>query len=79
MGQDHCLTLTQDFDIMTISNISSKATGAIVIKFYIALPWPDGRNVCSNNPGHIMNIFMIKPLKLFFSGTSGPIALKFDM
>ena len=30
---------------MTISNISSKATGPIVAEFHTELPWADGRKI----------------------------------
>ena len=41
---------------MTISNIFSKATGAIVTKFHIESPWTEGTKLCSNSPGHMTNM-----------------------
>ena len=41
---------------MTISNISSKATGPVVTKFHIELPLAERRKVCSNSPGHMTNM-----------------------
>ena len=52
------LPLTQDSHSMTISNIYpyTKATGPIVTKFYIELPWAKGTKLCSNSPGHTINM-----------------------
>ena len=42
---------------MTISNISSKATGPFVTKFHVEPPWIEGRKVCSNSPlGQLTNM-----------------------
>ena len=64
--------------------MSSKATGPIVTKFHIEPPWAEGGKVCSNNPGHMINMAAMpshgkKPLQIFRSQTSELIALKFDM
>ena len=51
---------------MTISNISSKATGPFVTKFHVEPPWMEGRKVCSNSPlGQLTNM----PPCLFISET----------
>ena len=55
-GQGHCLTFDQDSQSITISNIFSKATGLIVTKFQIEPPLAEGREVCSNSPGHITSM-----------------------
>ena len=39
---------------MTISIISSKATGPVVTKFHIQPPRAEGKN-CSKSPGHMTN------------------------
>ena len=77
--------LTQNAHSLTISNIYpySKATGPIVTKFHIQLPWAKGTKLRSNSPGHMINIAAMpvhgKTFKTSLSGTSGPIALKFDL
>ena len=38
---------------MTISNISSKATGLLVTKFHVKPPEGFGMIICSNCPGHM--------------------------
>ena len=69
---------------MRVSNISSKATASIATNFHIELPGAGGRKVYSNSPGHMTNMVAMPVhgknlLQLFFSGNSGPTALKFDM
>ena len=76
--------LNQDSDSMKVSNISSKVTGPIVIKFHVESLWAEERKVYSNSSGLTTNMAVIpvhgkKPLKLFSSGTSRPVALNFDM
>ena len=51
-GQGHCLT----FDRMTISNISSKATGLIVTEAHLQPPGADGTKICSNCIVHMTNM-----------------------
>ena len=42
---------------MTISNISSKATGPIVTKSHLEPPWAEGTKICSNEQyGHHTHI-----------------------
>ena len=41
---------------MTISNISSKATGLIVTKFHEEHPGAGGKKICSNTPGYMTNM-----------------------
>ena len=55
-GHGHCLTLTQDSHSMTISNISSKATGPIVTKSHLEPPGADGTKICSNRIVHTTNM-----------------------
>ena len=44
--------LTQSYS-MTISNISSKATGPVVTKFHVEPPGTEWTKMCSNRPGHM--------------------------
>ena len=64
---------------MILSNSSSKATGPVVLKFYIELPWAEGKQFRSDDIYGRHACSWQKPLKLFFSGTCGPITLKFVM
>ena len=64
---------------MTISNIFSKATVQIVTEFLIEFPWAEGTKLCSKSPGHMTNTAAMPVHGKIFSGTSVPIALKFDM
>ena len=62
------------------SNISSEATGPIKAKFHMEPSWVGGIKVCSVHLGEIGKmaatpIYGKNPLKIFFSGTKGPIAL----
>ena len=41
---------------MTVSNISTKATGPVVTKFHVEPPWAEGTKICSNCPGHMINM-----------------------
>ena len=41
---------------MTMSYISSKASGIIVTKLHIVLPGAEGMKICSNSPGHMSNV-----------------------
>ena len=41
---------------MTVSNISSKATEPIVTKFHVEPPGAEGMKICSNCPGHMINM-----------------------
>ena len=41
---------------MSVSNISSKATGPIVTKFHVAPPGAEGMKICSNLPGHMTSM-----------------------
>ena len=67
---------------MTVPNIFSKATGTVVTKFHIEPAWAEGTKLCSKSPGHMTNMADMPvhgktPKKI--SGTSGPVALEFDM
>ena len=64
---------------MAVSNISSNAIRLIVTKFHIEPPWAEGKQSRSHNQHGRHAYSWQKPLKCFFSGTSGPTALKFDM
>ena len=55
-GQGHCLIFDPGSHSITISNVSSKATGPVVTKFQIEPPWAEGRKVCSNSPGQMTNM-----------------------
>ena len=69
----------------TISNVFSPETAwPIKAKFYVEPPWEGGTKVYINGPGHMtkmaaMPIYGKKPLKIFFSGTGGPIVTKLGM
>ena len=41
---------------MTISSISSNATGPIVTKFHVEPPCAKGTNICSTHLGHMINM-----------------------
>ena len=41
---------------MTVSNISTKITGPIIIKYHVEPPWAEGAKICSNRPGNITNM-----------------------
>ena len=41
---------------MTVSNISSKATGSNVTKFLVECPWAEGMKICTNRQGHMTNM-----------------------
>ena len=41
---------------MTVSNISSKATGPNVTKFLVESPWAEGMKICTNRQGHMTNM-----------------------
>ena len=45
-----------DSHSMTIWNISSEATGPVVIRFYVELSGNDGTKICSNGPDLMTNI-----------------------
>ena len=47
---------TQDSHGITVSNISSEATGPVVTKFYVEPSGAEGAKICSNCPGHITNM-----------------------
>ena len=51
-GQGHCLT----FDRMTISNISSKATGPSFTEAHLEPPGADGTKICSNYIVYMTNM-----------------------
>ena len=55
-GQCDSLTLDPGSHSMNISNISSKATGTFVPKFYVEPSGAEGTNICRNSPGHITNM-----------------------
>ena len=40
----------------TVSNISNETTGPIEAKFRQEPPWDGGTEVCSNGPGHMINM-----------------------
>ena len=65
---------------MTVSNISPEATGQITAKFYVEPSGAEGTKICSISPGHMTNMVTMtldsKPLKVFFSGTIGLMALR---
>ena len=68
----------------TFSNIfSSETTMPIKVKFYIEFLWDGGTKVCSTGPGHMTKMppcpYMVKTLKIFFSGTKRPMTLKLGM
>ena len=48
--------MTEDSHSITISNMSSKATGPNVTKFCIEPPWAGEGKVSSNCPGHMTNM-----------------------
>ena len=63
---------------------SSETAWPIKAKFYMKHLWEGGTNVYINNPGHMtkmaaMPIYGKNPLKIFFSGTTGPISTKLGM
>ena len=41
---------------MTASIITSKATGRIITKFHGKGPGDEGTKICSDGPGHIINM-----------------------
>ena len=69
----------------TISNIfSSETAWPIKAKFYVDPPWEGGKKVYINGLGHMTKMAaMLKNAqnlkKIFFSRTTGPIALKLGM
>ena len=42
--------------MLSISNISSKATGPVETKFHVEPPWVEETKICSNSPGHMTSI-----------------------
>ena len=50
--QGHCLHLAKDSHSMTISNISSKATGPNVTKFLVEPPGAEGMEIFTNRQSH---------------------------
>ena len=68
---------------MTISNRSSKASKPMVTKLHLESPGVEETKICSNRPGHMTNTVTMpvydKSLKIFFSRTNKPIALKLCM
>ena len=67
------------------SNVfSSGTTGPIEVKFHLEPSWDGGTKVCIWGPGHVtkmatMPIYGKNPSKIFFSGTAGPICMKFGI
>ena len=55
-GQGHCLVKVKDSHSMTVSNISSKATGPFVTKSHLEPPGADGTKICSNCLVHMTNM-----------------------
>ena len=41
---------------MTVSNISSKATGPVVIRFHVEPSGAGGKKIHSNHPGRMTNV-----------------------
>ena len=68
---------------MTVSHISSKATGPIVIKFHVQSPGVEGdkiiQTVQARRPTRPPWLNMVKTSKIFFSETNLAIALKLEM
>ena len=66
----------------TFSNVfSSETAWPIKAKFYVEPPCEGGTKVYINDPGHMTKMAAMlkkcsKPLKIFFSGTGGPISMK---
>ena len=65
-------------------NIFSQDTvWPIEAKFHMVYTWEWGTNVCSNGPGHMTKWppcpYMVKTLKIFYSGTKCPMTLKLGM
>ena len=61
----------------TFSNFFSLETaGPIKAKFHVEPPWDGGTKDCSNGPPYP---YMVKTLKIFFSGTKRPMTLKVGM
>ena len=50
------LPLTEDCHCMTVSNISSKATGPNVTKFLVEPPGAEGMKIYTNHQGHMTNM-----------------------
>ena len=63
----------------------SKTTGPIKAKFYIKPQWGGGNeslfaaSVSHDQDGRYAPAYMVNPLKIFFSGTKGPMALGLGM
>ena len=63
---------------------SSETTGPVKAKFYMEPSWAGEMEVCSPHLDHMIKmaatpIYGKNPLKLFFSGTKGPMALGLGM
>ena len=63
---------------------SSETAGPIKAKFYVEPPWVGGTKFCLQHLGHMTKmaattIYGKNPLKIFFSGTGGPIFMKLGM
>ena len=72
-GQGHLLR----FNILIFSLETAKLIGA---NFQLYPPWDDGTKVCSNGPGHMINMAALptdvkKNLNFFFSGTKMSMTL----
>ena len=70
--------------VFTFSNVFSSGTiGPNEVKFQVEPPWDGEKKVCIWGPGHMikmadMPIYGKTPSKIF-SGTAGPICMKFGM
>ena len=66
------------------SNVfSSETAWPTKAKFYVEPPWEGGTKVCINGPGHMTKMaampYVVKLLKIFFSGNGGPIVTKLSI
>ena len=66
------------------STIFSETTGPIKAKFHMVLQWIGGTEVYLSHLGHMtkmaaMPMYDKNPLKIFISGTVGPMALELVM
>ena len=78
------MTLASLMRPSTFSNISSKTTGPIELKFHMVTPKDTGTEVCSNGSGHMtkmaaMPIYGKNRLKIFLSRTRRLMTLGFGM
>ena len=83
INHDPGMTLTY-FTARSKSEIFSKTTWTIKVKFYRKHQYEGGTIVIINKPGHMtkmagMPIYDKNSSKIFFAGTAEPIATKIDM